>query len=61
MKNKPTQPTLAQWCLSKKSRGRQQRAAMAIEEKIKALLRLQRLANDIRRKTGRQVLPEWII
>lgn len=40
---------------------RRQLAALPIEEKIKILVAMQRLANDVRRKTGRQPLPEWDI
>ncbi len=40
---------------------RRQLAALPIEEKIRILVEMQRLSNDIRKKTGRQPLPEWDI
>ena len=42
--------------------GRRRRlAALPIEDKIRILVDMQKLANDIRRKTGRKPLPEWEI
>lgn len=53
------QQRLAKQLLRQKAARRKALAALPIEEKIKILLDLQRLGNDIRRKTGRKPLPEW--
>jgi hypothetical protein len=44
-----------------KAARRQRLAALPIEEKIRILVEMQKLSNDIRRKTGRKPLPEWKI
>jgi hypothetical protein len=55
------QRLVAERLLRAKSERRVKLAALPIKEKIRMLLELQRLANDIRRKTGREPLPEWQI
>ena len=40
---------------------RKRLAALPIEEKIRILVRMQKLSNDIREKTGRKPLPVWVI
>jgi hypothetical protein len=52
---------LAERLLRAKAARRRHLAALPIEEKIKILIRMQKLSNDIRRKTGRKPLPEWEI
>jgi len=46
--------------LAKQAR-RRKLAALPIEEKVRILVQMQRLANDVRQKTGREPLPEWAI
>lgn len=45
--------------LSAKEERRRELAALPIEEKVKRVVELQRLTNDIRRHCGRPPLPEW--
>lgn len=52
---------LAERLFRAKAARRRRLAALPIEEKIKILLKMQRLSNDIRRKTGRKPLYEWEI
>jgi len=52
---------LAESLIRAKVARRRRLAALPIEEKIRILVGMQRLANDIRKKTGRQPLPEWDI
>jgi len=44
-----------------KAARRHRLAALPIEEKIRILIEMQKLSNDIRQKTGRKPLPEWAI
>jgi hypothetical protein len=55
----PDKRKLAERLFRAKSRRRQRLAALPIEEKVRILIQMQRLSNDIRRKTGRKPLPEW--
>ena len=57
----PEMRLLAERLFRAKARRRRQLAALPIEEKIRILIEMQRLSNDIRRKTGRKPLPEWEI
>jgi len=57
----PDKRRLAERLFRAKARRRERLAALPIEEKIKILIEMQRLSNDIRRKTGRKPLPEWEI
>jgi len=50
---------VAERLLREKRARRRQLAALPIEEKVAIVVQMQRMANDIRRKTGRQPLPEW--
>jgi len=52
---------LAERLLRAKHARRRRLAALPIEEKIAIVVQMQRIANDIRRKTGRKTLPEWTI
>ena len=52
---------LADRLLQAKRARRRRLAALPIEEKIAIVVHMQRIANDIRRKTGRKTLPEWRI
>ena len=52
---------LARRLFRAKAARRRRLAALPIEEKIRILIDMQRLSNDIRRKTGRKPQPEWII
>ena len=52
---------LAERLLRAKRARRRRLAALPIEEKIAIVVQMQRIANDIRRKTGRKTLPEWTI
>jgi len=52
---------LAARLLKAKQARRRRLAALPIEEKIAIVVQMQRLANDIRRKTGRKTFPEWTI
>ena len=52
---------LADRLLKAKRARRRRLAALPIEEKIAIVVQMQRIANDIRRKTGRKTLPEWTI
>ncbi len=52
---------LAETLFRAKAARRRRMAALPIEEKIKILIEMQKLSNDIRRKTGRKPLPEWEI
>ena len=52
---------LADRLLRAKRARRRRLAALPIEEKIAIVVQMQRIANDIRRKTGRKTLPEWRI
>lgn len=52
---------LARSLFRAKAARRRRLAALPIEEKIRILIDMQRLSNDIRRKTGRKTLPEWDI
>lgn len=53
------QQVLAKQLFANKQSAHRARAHMPIEEKIYQLVQLQRLANDIRIKTGRAPLPQW--
>ena len=53
--------TLAKTLFQAKAQRRQRLAALPIEEKIRILIQMQKLSNDIRRKTGRTPLAEWVI
>ncbi len=55
------QRELARRLFRAKAARRRRLAALPIEEKIRILIDMQRLSNDIRRKTGRKTLPEWVI
>lgn len=44
-----------------KAARRRRLAALPIEDKIRRVIEIQRLSNDVRRKTGRKPLPEWVI
>ncbi len=57
----PAQQQLARQLFAAKERRRLQLARLPIEQKIRMLVELQRLGNDIRRTTGRALRPEWII
>jgi len=52
---------LAGRLLQAKQARRRRLAALPIEKKIAIVVQMQRLANDIRSKTGRKTLPEWTI
>lgn len=53
------QQHLAKRLFKAKAARRKALATLPIEKKIEIVLDLQRLGNDIRRKTGRKPLPEW--
>lgn len=55
----PIQAELARQLWQQKRQRRRQLAALPIEEKIRLLIRLQRLANEVRQQVGRPVRPEW--
>jgi hypothetical protein len=52
---------LAESLFRAKAARRRRLATLPIEDKIQILIDLQRLSNDVRRKTGRKPLPEWVI
>lgn len=52
---------LAESLFRAKAARRRRLAALPIEDKIRILIDMQRLSNDIRRKTGRKPRPEWVI
>lgn len=58
-KTNRSQKTLAERLFTKKKSYHRVRARLPIEKKIRELVQLQRLANDIRIKTGRAPLPQW--
>jgi hypothetical protein len=53
----PEQRRLAESLFRARSERHLELAALPIRDKIRILLELQRLANDIRKKTGRKALP----
>lgn len=55
----PSQKKLAEQLFAAKRAVRKARADLPIEQKIRCLIALQRLANDIRAKTGRPLRPQW--
>ena len=55
------QRKLAEQLFREKDMRRKRLAALPIEEKIRILVRMQKLSNDIREKTGRKPLPVWVI
>ena len=56
----PAQRKLAHSLFQAKAARHRRLAALPIEEKIRILIDMQKLSNDIRRKTGRKPLPEWV-
>jgi hypothetical protein len=55
------QRELAEQLFREKRERRKRLAALPIEEKIRILVQMQKLSNDIREKTGRKPLPVWVI
>jgi hypothetical protein len=55
------QRKLAEQLFREKDARRKRLAALPIEEKIRILVEMQKLSNDIRAKTGREQLPVWVI
>ena len=55
------QRELAEQLFREKDQRRKRLAALPIEEKIRILVEIQKLSNDIREKTGRKPLPVWDI
>jgi hypothetical protein len=55
------QRELAEQLFREKQERRKRLAALPIEEKIRILVEMQKLSNDIREKTGRKPLPVWVI
>lgn len=55
------QRKLAEQLFREKDARRKRLAALPIEEKIRILVEMQKLSNDIRAKTGRKQLPVWAI
>jgi hypothetical protein len=57
----PNRKKLADSLFRAKAARRRRLAALPIEQKIRILIEMQRLSNDVRRKAGRKPLPEWVI
>lgn len=47
--------------LSAKAKRRRELAGIPIEEKIKIVVLMQKMSNEIRKSCGRNTLPEWKI
>jgi hypothetical protein len=59
VKSYPRAKVALRRALIAKGRLRRRLAALPIEEKVRMVAHLQRVANEIRRATGREELPEW--
>lgn len=57
----PEAENIMELILRAKAQRRLALARLPIEEKVKIVVQLQKLLNDIRRNSGRSPLPEWRI